>query len=123
MYLCSGCGEQFTKKQSLTDHESRKHPVSNGQKTAKARYICCAKSFISKSHLQRHRCHVHKETKTYICSTCGKGFAIQSDLNRHKRREQQNLKFKCDECGFTSETQGGLRDHMGKHTREKKTRV
>lgn len=111
MYLCSGCGEQFIKKQSLTDHESRKYPVPNGQKTARARYNCCAKLFISKS-------HVHKETQTYICSTCGKGFAIQSDLNRHKRREQQNLKFKYDECGFISETQGGLRDHMGKHTRE-----
>lgn len=44
------------------------------------------------------------------------GFAIQSVLNRHKRREQQNLKFKCDECSFTSETQGGLRPHGETYT-------
>lgn len=105
--LCRVCGMAFSNRSSLRQHEL-KH-------TKQSPYICCNKHFFSKATLKRHRCHQHGEVCQYVRETCGKGFAIQTDLRRHKAREAGMLKLNCDVCGFKAECQGTMTDHITMH--------
>ena len=77
--------------------------------------LCCYKTFFSKGTLQRHRCHQHAETCPFVCDACDKGFALQTDMRRHKASEAGKLKSACDICGFKVESKGALKDHLNMH--------
>ena len=74
--------------------------------------------FFSQANLKRHRCNVHDETKSHVCEQCGAAFAVNADLNRHKRRHANSFKYTCDTCQMKFETRAALKDHIDKHNNE-----
>lgn len=44
------------------------------------------------------RCSTHGAKKAYECKDCGKSFATNADLERHKRNKTNKL-YKCKVCG------------------------
>lgn len=94
----------------------------------------CGKSFVRKSHLERHQSLVHPSTeltKPFECSVdgCEKAFSLAHQLKRHigvhekppKLRKVKQPKpaspkriFKCDEtgCDFQCESKVNLGKHM-----------
>ena len=109
--LCRVCGAAFKNRSSLRQHELRHAKESP--------YACCDKLFYSKGTYKRHRCHQHGEACPHTCETCGKGFALATDLRRHKAREDGKLKLTCDICNFKAESQGTLKDHVSIHFERK----
>ncbi|KAH3794179.1 hypothetical protein DPMN_147710 [Dreissena polymorpha] len=85
--LCRICGKAFRSASGLNDHE-RKH-------TGVAPYRCCGRMIYSKANLTRHRCAARKETKEFVCETCGRSFAIMADLRAHMTQHQEAT-LKCD---------------------------
>jgi hypothetical protein len=49
-----------------------------------------------------------------------KEFFTKRELERHNRREKNELKFECDICRSTLEEKNQLRDHLCIHTGEKR---
>ena len=82
-HTCVVCGSNFSNRSNLRQHE-RFH-------IGDTKYTCCERGFASQANLQRHRCSVHGETKSHVCTTCNKGFSTNADLRRHERRERTEL--------------------------------
>ena len=61
-----------------------------------------------------------KKNRNFKCTTCKKEFLTKRELERHNRREKNELKFECDICRSTFEGKDQLRDHLGIHTGEKR---
>ena len=57
-----------------------------------------------------------------MCDVCGKSFALQTDLRRHKARESGKLKYKCDICGFKAESKVALVDHLTMHVDDEESK-
>ena len=105
--VCKYCGRVYSSASTLRQHEQR-HKTTGP-------YSCCERVFFSQANLKRHRCHVHDETKGFVCGQCGASFAVNADLNRHKRRHTQTYKYTCDTCQMKFETRSALNDHKDKH--------
>ena len=58
--------------------------------------------------------------RNFKCTTCKKEFLTKREIERHNRREQNELKFECYICRSTFEEKNQLRDHLGIHTGEKR---
>ncbi|XP_028632200.1 zinc finger protein 120-like [Grammomys surdaster] len=71
----------------------------------------CGKAFAKNSHLLRHK-RVHTGEKPYKCNQCGKDFARHSSLQRHKRIHTGEKPYECNQCG-------SLLYHQKTHTGEK----
>ena len=82
-YKCEFCGKLFTQKGTLKSHIGFIHEMS--KKEHKCGY--CGKSCGSKRYMKIHIDVVH-EGKTYDCDTCGKSFATEGVLNKHKLKVQ-----------------------------------
>ncbi|PIO12592.1 hypothetical protein AB205_0179380, partial [Aquarana catesbeiana] len=67
-YSCPECGECFSQKSRLSDHQTLH--------TGKKPYSCpeCGKCFSQKSSLTTHK-RLHTEEKRYSCPECGKCFS------------------------------------------------
>ena len=66
-YFCDydGCDKAFTRPSILTEHQLSVHQGLRAFQCDK-----CAKSFVKKSHLERHL-YTHSDTKPFQCSYCG----------------------------------------------------
>lgn len=80
-YICSVCGEGFSKSYLLRDH-GYKH---SGEKPHKCKVKDCGKAFRTASLLSNHT-RYHSNLKKYKCDQvgCEKAYAYDVDLKRHK---------------------------------------
>lgn len=80
-FICSVCGEGFSKSYLLRDH-GYKH---SGEKPHKCKIIDCGKAFRTASLLSNHT-RYHSNQKKYKCDQegCEKAYAYDIDLKRHK---------------------------------------
>ncbi|KAH3725790.1 hypothetical protein DPMN_051639, partial [Dreissena polymorpha] len=62
---------------------------------------------------------VHRETKEHVCPTCSAEFATKTRLKRHRRREEEEARFKCDVCGAELKQSVDLQVHMHIHSDER----
>ena len=47
-----------------------------------------------------------------MCQTCGEGFSQIVQLERHFRRNHENVEIRCDDCPLTFATNENLRRHI-----------
>ena len=83
--------------------------------------ICTANS----TKLQRHLVKAHqifdpeRGPESHVCSHCGKGFDIASDLWKHEKTHEVKVRIPCTLCEKTFEQPIGLKRHMKTHTGER----
>ncbi|CAH1242112.1 OVOL1 [Branchiostoma lanceolatum] len=78
-------------------------------------YVCslCGKDFAVQRMLNRHmKCH--SATKRYKCEHCPKGFNDTFDLKRHVRTHTGIRPYKCEECGKGFTQRCSLESHYKK---------
>lgn len=92
---CPHCEETFTKEALFVIHVS--------EHTGVKPYICevpeCAKGFMSKFKLERHRL-IHTCPRSHKCLYCDKSFNRKDHLKNHMVTHDPNKKrWVCEECG------------------------
>lgn len=82
--------------------------------------LMCGIFCSSATSLSRHmKLHDSDETKSHLCTICGKGFKIRQYLLRHNRKEHQlwadNTPPICQICGAFFDKKSLLYEHMKSH--------
>ena len=103
-----------------------RHPPDNEAKVGTAVCKLCNKSYRAQvTNLRKHLDQEHQiwdpETGpgAHVCSTCGVGFNVPSDLWAHERIHGERRRIPCTLCDKTFLQPGGLRIHMMTHTGER----
>ncbi|KAK4315131.1 hypothetical protein Pmani_013623 [Petrolisthes manimaculis] len=134
---CPECSLSFECKASLRLHQNKQHPracnecgkVCNNTQimylhrmSHKPKFVCniCDKGFIWKSQYTIHMA-THTGVKPVLCDICGRSFAHKVAVGKHKWQEhnENNKKYKCEQCGKCFVYRGKLESHMRSHTGEK----
>ncbi|XP_065364263.1 zinc finger protein 91-like [Calliphora vicina] len=91
----------------------------NSTKEVNKKFSCeqCAKSFLKKSHYERHMLtHVPEEEKIYQCDECDKKFASFNLLKYHKGYTHlKKYAIICDICGKSCRDRLYFMRHMKEH--------
>ena len=89
----------------------------NSSRPAYSHHRCsfCDKDFTFANSLKFHE-RRHRESATFICEVCGKGFYKPSHLKRHvKQHENQIQTCFCDKCGKMFQKESLLKSHIRLH--------
>lgn len=122
-YLCEECGSDYSSKQTLNLHISKKHaPVDTGTEV-----VCshCQEQFINSDHLMTHMASVHPEEiqvpnfSLFICGYCEKEFPTKIGLRTHIKLHSEvkpSPKFVCETCGKEFLALSKLKKHSLTHS-------
>jgi len=142
IFICDICSKSFGCKSYLTKHISREHrrdKVYNCDQcsyetvqctafkehlrthTGERPFAChmCNKTFIRKSHMNKHIKEVHIGEKNVFCEQCPKTFKTQDQLYQHIVVHTGEKNFHCDVCPKSFGHRGTLANHKLLHTGEK----
>lgn len=136
-FRCEECNIEFECRTALRLHTYKSHPstcpkcgkVCNSkhqmyfhQQTHSPRYLCkiCNKTFIVRGQYAIHMA-THTGDRNVPCDICGRTFAHKTAVSKHKWQEhnENNKKFKCEQCDKSFVYRGKLDSHMRSHTGEK----
>uniref|UniRef100_A0A1Q3F3N7 Putative c2h2-type zn-finger protein n=1 Tax=Culex tarsalis TaxID=7177 RepID=A0A1Q3F3N7_CULTA len=112
-FKCATCGMEYRRKSTLNIHEATHSDVYN--------YPCqqCDKKFKVKSLLNKHIMRVHKEA-TLECEHCFKMFYTRWMLLDHIESVHEiQMRFVCDICVATLDSQEDLAVHKARHENPK----
>ena len=147
-YKCQECGKTYNKRNTLYKHMRVSHRTKNthivmceqcGQEVPKTRLkthmsrhtgifaIHCQVSGCKfktneNRYLDQHMARSHKP-KSDLCRFCGLSFPLQGALAAHERKHLNSKpiihkKYRCDECGFSTDIISELSKHKRRHKKE-----
>ncbi|XP_037074987.1 zinc finger protein 135-like [Pollicipes pollicipes] len=102
---CDVCSKIFYKRSNLRVHMLR-HLGARPHWCQK-----CGKTFSDPSTYSRHVASVCGEQRHLTCHVCGKAFYHQVHLKEHLRKHTGEKPYSCQECGKSYACQGSLRRH------------
>uniref|UniRef100_A0A336KRN5 CSON014194 protein n=2 Tax=Culicoides sonorensis TaxID=179676 RepID=A0A336KRN5_CULSO len=119
---CFECGKICKGQSHLKKHmkEHRRKPKSLPLKND-PNLSCkiCQKTFAIPARLRIHEINVHGIGETsFVCLTCGKGFASNYDLKVHSKRHSEEKPFECSECKMSFKRINNLKSHIENHHTE-----
>ncbi|KAB7506727.1 Zinc finger and SCAN domain-containing protein 5B [Armadillidium nasatum] len=112
VFICSHCGDTFSKKWKLNIHE-REHEDKKLLLTCKY----CKKKIRGSIALKKHIAKVHEAIPQFSCEYCSKVFKRKETLSVHRRIHTGEKPFICCECDYASETKGNLKAHITRRHR------
>lgn len=121
LYTCDLCGNTLGSKQSLEVHKLIHEEIN--------RFKCneenCTEVFSSQNGLSKHQSSVHEiESKSengsfHVCEECGKQCTTKGGLKDHMKKHSTEKKFMCMICGKKLKRSTTLAMHMKIHTGER----
>ena len=85
--------------------------IKKHKKEQKVKYRLCGESVKNVKELNEHHRMDHN---IQFCAECGKGFNMQSSLDKHKYYHRE-LKFACEHCGLGFPFMSRLEQHKVTH--------
>ncbi|XP_059054703.1 gastrula zinc finger protein XlCGF57.1-like isoform X2 [Achroia grisella] len=122
---CPKCGKSYATKDFFIKHVKLcledlidPHPIRSNIKKT---FICstCNKGYSTVGGLRVHMRFVHGNAKPHICNYCGKKFTAPSYLKTHLIKHTGEKNFKCDICSNRFVSKEALLYHTRRHTGEK----
>ncbi|XP_069093106.1 zinc finger protein 211-like isoform X1 [Pleurodeles waltl] len=112
MYICSQCGNCFSRSLSNSEHLR----TSKGERQT----ICseCQKKFLESTNLHKEQ-EKYVAGRPYICRECGKNFRKSQSLIIHQRVHTGEKPYTCSQCGKDFRQLPHLVKHQRLHTGEK----
>ncbi|XP_061572512.1 zinc finger protein 91 isoform X1 [Cololabis saira] len=155
VFCCQDCGEAFSEETAYLEHhyqhkqqyvhlDDHSNLLHGAQKDSETPYSCtlCSRSFVEMTELDLHlKNHGQISTKesdivtssvtkqhTYVCSDCGKSYAVIGHFLNHLRSHQKASKsvfndlehlkkksFQCESCGRSYSRASALDAHRRYH--------
>jgi KRAB domain-containing zinc finger protein len=107
-FQCRYCGKMFGTNALKNKHQFMYHEL---------KYECtlCEKKYGQKGMLDNHM-RTHTGEKPFVCETCGAGFHVRGNLNKHIREthtaKTMSRDHHCDQCGRAFLTSSTLKKHI-----------
>lgn len=119
-HICETCGITFKRIYELTVHRNKIHPTPNDRVTCKV----CSKIYKNVFFYRRHKRLVHdmkEEDLKFKCGECGKKFISRHKLNLHQLAHNPNaVRFTCEYCNRGFRYSSGFLYHKrSMHTNER----
>ncbi|XP_071549955.1 uncharacterized protein [Panulirus ornatus] len=113
LHKCITCSKVFPSKAHLKEHE-----VSHSNKQP-YRCLMCDRGFKRKNALSKHMRIFHPDESNNVYCSCGKVYASQELLEKHRECSGNHRLFVCPECGAFYRTESSLKSHMMLHNESK----
>lgn len=80
-------------------------------------YACvdCGKTYLSVSHLNKHRRAAHSTYRPFQCSFCGKCYKTKDQLTFHESSHRGEKPYQCEVCGYATAYRNTYYAHRKKH--------
>lgn len=115
VHKCMTCSKVFPSKAHLREHE-----VSHSDKQP-YRCLTCDRGFKRKNALSKHMRVFHPDGSSNVYCSCGKVYASQEQMEKHKECSGSHRLFVCPECGALYRTEVSLKSHMMLHNESKES--
>lgn len=139
-YPCSQCDKSYTVKNALQKHIIKnhkekvpcdvcgkhfapgmfmnRHMKSHGPASYQCKVEGCSKLFHAKSALSYHHETQHMESETVYCTTCNAPYNSVRNLNRHIKRQHNQVRVQCEVAGCTHSS--ARKDYLSAHYKSHK---
>ena len=116
-YVCNYCGDTVKSKNALRLHISSKHPYQWNeiyQNKMKWYYLLFYSEVSDRIEEYISSMMYQSETRSWICSECGKESKLKTDITRHVEAKHitNHPGYRCNYCGEYSKTKNALRVHI-----------
>ncbi|ESO03264.1 hypothetical protein HELRODRAFT_112195 [Helobdella robusta] len=109
-FTCSMCGKVFSKKSKLTAHEK----THTNEKQFKCEL--CNNVYSSKTNMMQHYKVRHSGVRPYVCSVCGKSFALSVYFRDHMQGHLGAKTHECEICHKRFRKKSYMKVHERTHT-------
>lgn len=109
LHKCLECSKVFSSNAHLKEHE-----VSHSDRQP-YRCIVCDKGFKRKNALSKHVRIFHPDGPDTVYCSCGRVYASQELMEKHKECSGSHRLLVCPECGALYKTEASLKSHMILH--------